>query len=120
MFRHRAGNAVIFLVLIVAAAQLFNLQVPRAAGLRAEAASQLKVTDVEKAVRGSIVDRNGDKLAFTIEARALTFQPAKVRKQLAEAKAEDARGARPRRSGCATSPTGVARRLNNKPDADTL
>ena len=38
VFRHRAGNAVIFLVLIVAAAQLFNLQVPLAAGLRAEAA----------------------------------------------------------------------------------
>ena len=35
VFRHRAGNVVIFLLLIVAAAQLFNLQVPRAAGLRA-------------------------------------------------------------------------------------
>src|SRR4051812_29521904 len=73
-FRHRAGNCVIALVLVVAGAQLFNLQVPKAAGLRAEAASQLKVTDVEKAVRGSIVDRNFDKLAFTIEAKALTFQ----------------------------------------------
>src|SRR3989337_2899751 len=74
VFRHRTGNGVIFLLLVVAAAQLFSLQVPRAAGLRAEAASQLKVTDVEQAVRGSIVDRNNDKLAFTIEARALTFQ----------------------------------------------
>ena len=81
------GNSVIALLLVVAATQLFNLQVPRAAGLRAEAASQLKVTDVEKAVRGSIVDRNDDKLAFTIEARALTFQPVKVQKQLADAKA---------------------------------
>jgi cell division protein FtsI (penicillin-binding protein 3) len=79
VFRHRTGNAVIFVVLLVATAQLFNLQVPRAAGLRAEAAGQLKVTDVEKAVRGAIVDRNMDKLAFTIEARALTFQPVKVR-----------------------------------------
>ncbi|PRC57367.1 cell division protein FtsI, partial [Mycobacterium sp. ITM-2017-0098] len=75
----------VFLLLVVAAAQLFTLQVPRAEGLRAEAASQLKVTDVEPALRGSIVDRNGDKLAFTIEARALTFQPVKVRKQLEEA-----------------------------------
>ena len=88
VFRHRVGNAAVFLVLIVAAAQLFNLQVPRAAGLRAEAAGQLKVTDAEKAVRGAIVDRNNDKLAFTIEARALTFQPVKVRKQLADAKAK--------------------------------
>ncbi len=82
VFRHRSGNAVIFLLLVVAAAQLFTLQVPRAEGLRAEAAGQLKVTDIAPALRGSIVDRNGDKLAFTIEARALTFQPVKVRKQL--------------------------------------
>ncbi len=68
---------------------------PRAEGLRAEAASQLKVTDVDQAVRGAIVDRNDDKLAFTIEARALTFQPAKIRKQLEEAQAKDARGPRP-------------------------
>ena len=102
VFRHRAGNAVIFLVLIVAATQLFNLQVPRAAGLRAEAASQLKVTDVDQAVRGSIVDRNNDKLAFTIEARALTFQPVKIRKQLTDARhwlnASACRGRRPSRA----------------------
>ena len=97
VFRHRAGNAVIFLVLIVAAAQLFNLQVPLAAGLRAEAAGQLKVTDVDKAVRGSIVDRNDDKLAFTIEARALTFQPVKIRKQLEEAKAKTPQAPDPQR-----------------------
>src|SRR6185437_9093543 len=80
VFRHRVGNGVILLVLLLAAGQLFMLQVPRAAGLRAEAASQLKVTDIEKAVRGSIVDRNYDKLAFTTEARALTFQPVKIQK----------------------------------------
>jgi cell division protein FtsI (penicillin-binding protein 3) len=95
VFRHRAGNAVIFIALIVAAAQLFYLQVPRAAGLRAEAAGQLKVTDVEKAVRGSIVDRNNDQLAFTIEARALTFQP-RPNKRMPKR--------RIRSSGCTTSP----------------
>jgi cell division protein FtsI (penicillin-binding protein 3) len=88
VFRHRVGNSVVALLLVVAAVQLFNLQVSKAEGLRAEAAGQLKVTDVEKAVRGSIVDRNADKLAFTIEARALTFQPIKVQKQLAETKAK--------------------------------
>jgi cell division protein FtsI (penicillin-binding protein 3) len=76
VYRYRVGNVVILLALLVAAAQLFNLQVPSAAGLRAQAAGQLKVTDAEKAVRGAIVDRNFDKLAFTTEARALTFQPA--------------------------------------------
>ncbi|MDA4107959.1 peptidoglycan D,D-transpeptidase FtsI family protein [Mycolicibacterium holsaticum] len=119
VFRHRTGNAVIFLVLVVAAAQLFNLQVPRAAGLRAEAASQLKVTDVDKAVRGAIIDRDNDKLAFTIEARALTFQPVKVRKQLEEAraKAPDAPDPDKRLREIAAE---VASRLDNKPDAKTL
>ncbi|WP_099249250.1 penicillin-binding protein 2 [Mycobacterium sp. shizuoka-1] len=119
VFRHRAGNIVIFLALGVAATQLFNLQVPQAAGLRAAAASQLKVTDVEKAVRGSIVDRNFDKLAFTIEARALTFQPVKIRKQLAEAKEKSPAAPDPdkRLTQIATE---VAGKLNNKPDAATL
>jgi cell division protein FtsI (penicillin-binding protein 3) len=119
VFRHRTGNAVIFVVLLVAVAQLFNLQVPRAAGLRAEAAGQLKVTDVEKAVRGAIVDRNMDKLAFTIEARALTFQPVKVRKQLEEAKAKTPEAPDPQRRLRAIAAE-VALRLNNKPDAATV
>ncbi len=119
VFRHRVGNAVIFVVLLVAASQLFNLQVPRAAGLRAEAASQLKVTDIEKAVRGAIIDRNNDKLAFTIEARALTFQPVKIRKQLTDAKAKtpEAPDLERRLRDIAAE---VALRLNNKPDAKTV
>ena len=119
VFRHRVGNAAIFLVLIVAAGQLFNLQVPRAEGLRAEAASQLKVTDVDKAVRGAIVDRNNDKLAFTIEARALTFQPVKVRKQLEEARAKTSEAPQPDRR-LRDIAAEVASRLNNKPSAATV
>jgi cell division protein FtsI (penicillin-binding protein 3) len=119
VFRHRVGNAVIFVVLLLAASQLFSLQVPRAEGLRAEAAGQLKVTDVEKAVRGAIVDRNNDKLAFTIEARALTFQPVKIRKQLADAKAKTAEAPDPERRLRDISAE-VALRLNNKPDATTV
>ena len=119
VFRHRLGNVVIFLVLVVAAAQLFNLQISNAAGLRAEALGQLKVTDVQKAVRGSIVDRNFDKLAFTIEARALTFQPVKVRKMLEEAKAADPEAPDPDQRLRAIA-NEVATRLNNKPDSSTL
>lgn len=123
VFRHRAGNAVIFLLLVIAAGQLFTLQVPRADGLRAEAAGQLKVTDVDPALRGSIVDRNFDKLAFTIEARALTFQPVKVREQLQEAfdnaQAEGAEATEPdqRLRDIAAE---VALRLGNKPDSATV
>ncbi|MGE2713713.1 peptidoglycan D,D-transpeptidase FtsI family protein [Mycolicibacterium litorale] len=119
VFRHRAGMAVISVLLLVATAQLFNLQVPRAEGLRAEAAGQLKVTDVQKAVRGSIVDRNEDKLAFTIEARALTFQPVKVRKQLEEARAKSEEAPEPKRRLVEIADE-VASRLNNKPDAKTV
>ncbi|MGU3651655.1 peptidoglycan D,D-transpeptidase FtsI family protein [Arthrobacter sp. SLBN-53] len=120
VFRHRAGNVVIFLVLVVAAAQLFNLQISNAAGLRAEAASQLKVTDVQQAVRGSIVDRNNDKLAFTIEARALTFQPARIRKQLEEERAKNPDYAPDPDARLRAIAADIATRLNNKPDAKTL
>ncbi len=119
VFRHRAGNVVIFLALFVAAAQLFYLQVPRASGLRAEAAGQLKVTDTQQAMRGSIIDRTGDKLAFTIEARALTFQPIKIRKQLDEAKKKNPSAPDPQRR-LADIAEEVAARLGNKPDAATV
>jgi cell division protein FtsI (penicillin-binding protein 3) len=119
VFRHRAGNAVIALLLVVAGTQLFSLQVPRAEGLRAEAAGQLKVTDVDKAVRGSIVDRNADKLAFTIEARALTFQPVKVQKQLADAKAADPSAPDPAKR-LAEIAGGVSGLLEGNPDRSTL
>lgn len=118
-FRHRVGNGVILLVLLLAAGQLFMLQVPRAEGLRAEAAGQLKVTDVEKAVRGSIVDRNADKLAFTTEARALTFQPVKVQKQLVDAQAKSPDAPEPTKR-LREIAKGVSGLLNNQPDADTL
>ena len=118
-FRHRTGGVVILLALMVAAAQLFNLQVPRRPALRAQAAGQPKVTDVEKAVRGSIVDRNDDKLAFTVEARALTFQPAKIRKQLTEAKQKSPAAPDPDKRLMEIA-RDIAGKLNNKPDYQTL
>ncbi|OBG03736.1 peptidoglycan D,D-transpeptidase FtsI family protein [Mycolicibacter sinensis] len=119
VFRHRTGNAVIFLVLALAAAQLFYLQVPQASGLRAEAAGQLKVTDVQQAMRGDIIDRTGDKLAFTIEARALTFQPIKVGKQLEEARKKNPAAPDPQRRLQEIAKE-IAGRLGNQPDAATL
>ncbi|OBB28788.1 cell division protein FtsI [Mycolicibacterium peregrinum] len=119
VFRHRTGNLVMLAVLVIAAVQLFTLQVPRAAGLRAEAASQLKVTDVNPAMRGSIVDRNDDKLAFTIEAKALTFQPVRVRKQLAEAKAKSSEAPDPDRRLVDIAKE-IAARLDNRPDFKTV
>ena len=115
VYRYRVGNVVIFLALIVAAAQLFNLQVPQAAGLRAQAAGQLKVTDVDRAVRGSVTDRNSSKLAFTTEARALTFQPTKIRKQLAEAKQKSPKAPDPDQRLMEIAKD-ISGKLNNSPD----
>ncbi|OHU31331.1 cell division protein FtsI [Mycobacteroides franklinii] len=122
----------------VAAIQLFTLQGPRAAGLRAEASGQLKVTETEKALRGTIVDRAGNKLAFTIEARALTFQPKKIREQLnkaweksqeilndpgksdaAKAAAKKIRSVDPEQR-LQDIAAGVSAKLGNKPDAKSL
>lgn len=119
VFRRRTGNAVIFLVLALSAAQLFYLQVPRASGLRAEAAGQLKVTDIQQAMRGDIIDRTGDKLAFTTEARALTFQPIKVGKRLADAKRKNPAAPDPERRLQEIAKE-IAVRLGNKPDAAAL
>jgi len=119
VFRHRAGNAVIFMVLLVAAAQLFVLQISDAATLRAQAAGQLKVTDVEKAVRGSVVDRNNQQLAFTTESRALTFQPKRIRQQLEEAKKKNSAAPDPQQR-LRDIAKEVAGKLNNKPDFQTV
>jgi cell division protein FtsI (penicillin-binding protein 3) len=119
VFRHRAGNAVILVLILVAAAQLFVLQVTNAPKLRAQAAGQLKVTDVEKAVRGSIVDRNNEQLAFTTESRALTFQPKRIRQQLEEAKRKKPAAPDPQER-LRDIAKEVSARLNNKPDYATV
>ena len=118
-FRRRTGNIAIGLLIAVAAAQLFNLQVPQAAGLRAEAAGQLKVTDVQQALRGAIVDRNFDKLAFTIEARALTFQPVRIRQQLEEARAKSPEAPDPQ-TRLRDIAKEVSARLDGRPDMATV
>ncbi len=77
-----------FLALGLAALQLLWIQVIDAPQLSAEAANQRTTTEVDPALRGSITDRNANPIAFTMEAKALTFQPARVRKELEEAKAK--------------------------------
>ena len=78
-----------YVALAVAAAQLLWIQGFDAPRLSAESASQRTTTLVDPAMRGSILDRNGNPIAFTMEAKALTFQPVRVRKELDEARAKD-------------------------------
>jgi len=117
--RHRVGNAVILVLILAAAVQLFRLQVTEAPALRAQAAGQLKVTDVEKAVRGSIIDRNSAQLAFTIESRALTFQPKRIRKQLEQARSRNSAAPDPQQR-LRDIATEVSTRLGNKPPAAAI
>jgi cell division protein FtsI (penicillin-binding protein 3) len=83
--RHRLASTVIVLIVAVVAIKMVMLQVVDASGLSAEAASQRAVTEVLPAKRGAIEDRNGKAIAYTDDARALTFQPVKVRKEIEEA-----------------------------------
>ncbi|MEU1431580.1 penicillin-binding protein 2 [Nocardia sp. NPDC005746] len=70
--------------IVVAAIQLLWVQSISAPKLSAEAASQRTVKLADPATRGPITDRYGKSLAFTIAAKALTFQPVRVRKDLAD------------------------------------
>ncbi|MET8428039.1 penicillin-binding protein 2 [Nocardia sp. NPDC004860] len=71
--------------LVVAAIQLLWVQSVSAPKLSAEAASQRTVKVADPANRGPITDRYGKSLAFTIAAKELSFQPVRVRKDLADA-----------------------------------
>ncbi|WP_454199156.1 peptidoglycan D,D-transpeptidase FtsI family protein [Nocardia sp. Marseille-Q1738] len=75
--------------LAVVALQLLWVQSVAAPGLSAQAASQRTTHQPDPAIRGPITDRNGKSLAFTISAKALTFQPVRVRQELADAKAKN-------------------------------
>jgi len=80
--RHRAGRWVMVGALVLAAAQLVRVQGIDAATLSASADAQRTSIVVLPASRGAITDRNGTPLAFTMEAKALTFQPQVVRRNL--------------------------------------
>ncbi|BDH58056.1 penicillin-binding protein PbpB [Tsukamurella sp. PLM1] len=82
--RSRVGGWVIVAIFAVIAVWLGVVQFVQAPSLSAKAASQREVKEVLPAVRGSITDRAGQPIAFTMEAKSLTFQPKIVRKTIQE------------------------------------
>ncbi|WP_235870532.1 peptidoglycan D,D-transpeptidase FtsI family protein [Rhodococcus xishaensis] len=88
-FRLRYGRAVMFVALGAVAFQLLWVQGIDAPRLSAEAANQRATKLTLPAVRGEILDRNGNKLAYTLDAKALTFQPVVVRKNMDDLRAKD-------------------------------
>ncbi|WP_433605063.1 peptidoglycan D,D-transpeptidase FtsI family protein [Prescottella agglutinans] len=89
MFRLKYGRATMLAALGVVALQLLWVQGVDAPRLSAEAANQRATTVTLPAVRGAIVDRSGNKLAYTLDAKALTFQPVRERKNMEELRAKD-------------------------------
>jgi cell division protein FtsI (penicillin-binding protein 3) len=82
--RRRVGLAVTYLALGAVAVQLVFIQTIWADHYNSEAANQRSVTIVDPAVRGVITDRNGRKLAFTVQLRKLTFQPQRIQAKFAK------------------------------------
>ncbi len=88
--RTRLGVVVLGVAVALVAGKLFMLQTVESSGLSAQAADQRTVVEVLPAKRGAIEDRNGNPIAYTDEAKALTFQPIKERKAMDDAHAKNA------------------------------
>ncbi|MDL9937400.1 penicillin-binding protein 2 [Gordonia sp. ABSL1-1] len=82
LFRARAAGVLVAVVVAVVAVRMIVVHTIDASSIAAEAAEQRQVTQILTAKRGSILDRNGRPLAYTDEARALTFLPRAVRKSI--------------------------------------
>lgn len=72
--------------LVAACLKLVQVQGFEAAALSAKADRQRVRTDPVPAKRGDIVDRNGVKLAFSVDTKALTWSPTAVKKGYAQSK----------------------------------
>lgn len=75
LLRHRIASAIVLIAVAVVVIRMVWLQAIEAPSLSAEAASQRTVTEALPAKRGEIEDRYGRALAYTADARNLTFQP---------------------------------------------
>jgi len=82
--RYVAVRVILVGVLVVAGLKLVQVQGFQAGALAAKAESQRTTTITIPAKRGSIVDRNGTQLAFSVETRALSVNLRLMRKTWAE------------------------------------
>ncbi|GAB2986065.1 penicillin-binding protein 2 [Saccharothrix stipae] len=96
--RRRGGNSRVRLavgrLLLVGALLLAGVKLVQVQGFQAEAlsaqAERQRATEIDiPAPRGSILDRNGNQLAFSVEARALYVVPPRMREEWATALAAD-------------------------------
>ncbi len=77
--------AVVFLAVgALLIGRLFWVQVVWGSDLRVQAQHQRERVYDEPARRGEVVDRNGNRLAYTMQARSLTVSPMTLRKEIRE------------------------------------
>lgn len=88
--RIAVGRVLLVGLLVVAAVRLADVQTLRAPTLAAQA-EQERATEIDvPAQRGTITDRDGTRLAFSVEVDALSMQPKRFREQWNQARAEGA------------------------------
>lgn len=76
--RLRLGRLVLVLALVATGLKLVVIQGVQASALSAQAASQRTTIQTLPAQRGTITDRNGTPLAFSVAAQALYAQPNRI------------------------------------------
>ncbi|MGH3823707.1 MAG: peptidoglycan D,D-transpeptidase FtsI family protein [Pseudonocardiaceae bacterium] len=76
--RLRLGRMVLVLALVAAGLKLVVVQGVQASALSAQAANQRTTVQTLPAQRGTITDRNGTPLAFSVAAQALYAQPNRI------------------------------------------
>jgi cell division protein FtsI (penicillin-binding protein 3) len=72
------GRIVLVIALVIAGLKLVQLQGLQAAELSAQASNQRTTVQTLPAERGTITDRNGTPLAFSVQAQALYAQPLRI------------------------------------------
>jgi cell division protein FtsI (penicillin-binding protein 3) len=77
--RLRMASAFVMILLIISGTRLIQLQVTDSAAYAAEAMNQRLTTEPLPAERGAILDRNGNRLAYSIEANYIAVDPVMVK-----------------------------------------
>ncbi|GAB3227786.1 penicillin-binding protein 2 [Glycomyces halotolerans] len=86
--RLRAAAAVAIAMLLVSGGRLVQLQVTDSAAYAADALEQRLVTEPITAERGAILDRDGNRLAYSIEANFIAVDPTRIEADAAELAAQ--------------------------------
>ncbi|MDY5840591.1 MAG: penicillin-binding protein 2, partial [Corynebacterium camporealensis] len=76
--------AILGVILLVLVGRLAWVQLAWGPDLAAKAEAQRSRVYIEPARRGEVVDREGQRLAYTMQARSLTVSPTRLRSELRE------------------------------------